>query len=290
MRPLLLLLWLLQAFTPLPAQNQDCATAFTVCGLGSTHFNFPIGTNSSDSGVNGTCISSEMNSTWIVWTIIQGGWMTFTLSPDSSYQDLNFVLYKIPGIDDCINKVKIRCMASGENIGEPFSTWQACTGDTGIAAGQSDTEEGPGCSSGANNLLAAQVAENGDHYLLLVNNSNFSSGGNAAGFSIQFGGAVILDCSNVVSEGHNFAITNSCCSLHPNPSKGFSWLTIEEEELRGADVTIYNLFGQVVFSKPHILDKRTLLDLTRLSDGNYLLQLRKEARVVSSRFVLLAGY
>ncbi len=76
-------------------------------------------------------------------------------------------------------------MASGENVGQPFSTWEPCTGATGLSIGASDTEEIPGCQAGDDNFVSAINMEAGKAYALVVN--NFSNTGN--GFSIDFGGS-----------------------------------------------------------------------------------------------------
>ena len=63
------------------------------------------------------------------------------------------------GIDDCSNKVELRCMASGENVGAPFAEWEPCTGATGLALASTDFSEFPGRTLG----IDAPPDEYGDH-------------------------------------------------------------------------------------------------------------------------------
>ena len=75
-------------------------------------------------------------------------------------------------------------MASGENVGDPFSVWEPCTGPTGLSLWSVDIEEIPGCQPGNDNFVAAIDMESGKSYALIVN--NFSNTG--SGFSISWGG------------------------------------------------------------------------------------------------------
>ena len=134
----------------------------------------------------GTCLDggagdTETNSTWFTWTAANNGTLTFTLTPTNPEDDLDFIVYELPnGINNCIGKQVLRCMASGE-----FGTSSApCMGPTGLAFGSNDVEEGTGCTPGDDNFLAPLQLEIATSYALLIN--NFTSTGN--GFSLSFGG------------------------------------------------------------------------------------------------------
>lgn len=281
------LLLIFLSYNFIEAQNfQDCTNAFKVCAAqGTTHFEPAEGANNFDSGLSNTCLPAEVGSTWIYWTVLQGGWMTFTLFPDSSYQNLDFILFKTDSPADCADKEKIRCMASGENVGADPATWIACSGQTGLSAGQSDTNESAGCSPGDNNLLAAHFAETGDHYLMMINNSNFSNGGPAAGFTLQFGGSVNLDCADVISSNNELTDKTQSISLYPNPSSGILFFDIDEE-LLGSDLVVYNLLNQVVFTKKNLVQQKQAMDFQHLPNGNYTVALQKDTKVATARFVL----
>ena len=132
-----------------------------------------------------SCIREEISSVWYKWTCDDPGSLTFTLTPNQDSDDLDFAVYELPnGIDNCNNKIMLRCMASGENVDEPFDTWQPCTGATGLNLASTDIEELPGCQPGNDNFVAAVDMEAGKSYALIVN--NFSNSG--SGFSITWGG------------------------------------------------------------------------------------------------------
>ena len=136
------------------------------------------------------CLTDEFNSVWYKWTCKDPGSLTFTLTPNNfipgiESDDLDFVLFKLPsGIDVCNNKELLRCMASGANVGEPFSAWEVCNGPTGISLGDGDISEDAGCQSGNNNFVEAIQMEADTSYALVV--MNFTRSG--LGFSIDFGG------------------------------------------------------------------------------------------------------
>ena len=131
-------------------------------------------------------VQAEISSVWYKWTCDMSGSLTFTLTPNQSSDDLDFAVFRLPGgINDCNNKELLRCMASGENVGAPFSEWEPCTGPTGLDLASSDTEEFPGCAPADDNFVSAINMVAGESYALIVN--NFSNTG--SGFSIDWGGS-----------------------------------------------------------------------------------------------------
>ena len=184
-------------FFPVPFPESDCRDAVVLCdkspftvesltGIGSDRNELPPG----------VCIGEEFASAWYKWTCDEPGSLTFTLTPnnfvnlDRESDDLDFAVFELPnGINDCSNKVLIRCMASGANVGPngaplPIAQWRGCNGPTGLLEGDTDLVENPGCQPGNNNFLAPLNMESGKSYVLIVN--NFSRSG--LGFSIEFGG------------------------------------------------------------------------------------------------------
>ncbi len=134
---------------------KDCETAYNPCGESPFHLDGSEGHGVMDAGIDTTCVLGESNSTWITWTVMQGGTLTFVLTPDSIEDDLDFIVYKFGVDNDCATKELIRCMASGENVGQPPSTWEDCVGPTGLAIGEVDVQEVPGCTSSDNNCQTA---------------------------------------------------------------------------------------------------------------------------------------
>ena len=173
-------------FNKIPEPTSDCVDGVLLCDKSSFTVQSVQGAGADTFEIDVTsCIQDEISSVWYKWTCDVSGTLTFTLNPNQSSDDLDFAVYELPnGIDDCDNKIMLRCMASGENVGEPFPNWEPCTGPTGLSLGSTDTEELPGCQPGNDNFVAAVDMESGKSYALIVN--NFSNTG--SGFSISWGG------------------------------------------------------------------------------------------------------
>ncbi|MCB0704023.1 MAG: gliding motility-associated C-terminal domain-containing protein [Saprospiraceae bacterium] len=170
----------------IPDPESDCPDGVVLCDKSSFNVSQLVGAGELLNEVDGTCIGQEFSSVWYKWTCDDPGSLTFTLTPDNPTDDLDFAVFEMNnGIDDCSNLTLLRCMASGENVGSPFSQWAACTGPTGLSLGSTDTQEVAGCQAGDDNFVAAINMEVGKTYLLIVN--NFSNTG--FGFSIEFGGS-----------------------------------------------------------------------------------------------------
>jgi len=174
----------LNNYNQVPDPQQDCNTAVILCDKSPFTVQSVVGFGQQEVDVN-TCMQGESASTWYKWTCDTPGTLGFTLSPSNATDDLDFIVYQLPnGIDNCSNKELLRCMASGENVGQPFDTWEPCTGPTGLSIASADLEETPGCASGDDNFVSAIDMVAGQSYALVVN--NFSNTGN--GFSIEFNG------------------------------------------------------------------------------------------------------
>ncbi len=170
--------------------ESDCGSAVVLCDTEPFSLENLNSAGRDLNEVDGTCIQEEFASSWYTWTCDVSGTLTMDLIPNNNAtnqitDDLDWAIYELPnGVEDCTDKQLLRCMASGENVGQPFSSWNMCNGPTGMRAGESDTEEQPGCASGDNNYVAPINMVSGRSYALIVN--NFSRSG--LGFAIEFGG------------------------------------------------------------------------------------------------------
>lgn len=178
-------------YNAVPEPGGDCNTGTILCDKSSFSVDFISGTGNNpneidNAGCNSiTCDIQESSSVWYKWTCKDPGTLSFTLTPSNSTDDLDFLVYELPnGVDDCSDKIELRCMASGENVGEPLPQWENCTGPTGLSLSDSDFSETCGCQGGDNNFVAALDMIAGKSYALVIN--NFSETG--YGFSIEFGG------------------------------------------------------------------------------------------------------
>ncbi|NNF34641.1 MAG: T9SS type B sorting domain-containing protein [Saprospiraceae bacterium] len=177
------------------APEADCGNSVVLCDKSPFTIQNLNTAGSNTNEVDGSCIQQEFASSWYTWTCDDPGTLTFDLIPNdfginAITDDLDFAIYELPnGINNCSNKVLVRCMASGANtLGNgaiaPLSEWAACNGITGLRAGETDTNEDPGCLAGSSNFIAPLNMESGKSYALVIN--NFSRSG--LGFHIEFGG------------------------------------------------------------------------------------------------------
>lgn len=197
----------LDDFVPVPSPESDCSEAVVLCDKSPFQVEFlnTSGNNTDELvGFEDRCLRSEMSSAWYKWTCKDPGSLTFTLTPNNfidrerESDDLDFAVFELPGgLDDCIGKEMVRCMASGGCQQEPYDAWKICNGPTGLATGSTDTDEFQGCSGPCSSSLPGQPGNQlddnfisplnmvaGRSYAFLVN--NFTESGR--GFSIEFGG------------------------------------------------------------------------------------------------------
>ncbi len=186
-----------EGFIPPPNPQSDCANAVILCDKSEFVVDTLLGIGIKDPDVENTCVREEFSSSWYKWTCETSGNLTFNLIPNNylmgfESDDIDFVLYELPGgIEDCFNKLELRCMASGANRNpngqtSPFPEWQRCNGPTGLQVGDPDVMEPPGCKNASQNSYVDAInMVAGKSYALLVN--NFSQSG--LGFAIEWGGS-----------------------------------------------------------------------------------------------------
>ena len=179
----------LNSFNLVPPPESDCADAVLLCDKSSFNVERLAGTGSETNEILtlGLCLNEELASSWYKWVCDVSGTLTFTLTPNNPADDLDFILFELPGgLDDCENKSAIRCMASGENVNQPLGDWVRCTGPTGLEIGDPDVIELAGCAEPSNDNFVAEVnIVAGRAYVLMIN--NFSQSGQ--GFTMEFGGS-----------------------------------------------------------------------------------------------------
>lgn len=263
------------------AQHKDCATALELCGDSPFHIVPAAGIGVADADIDYTCVFQEYNSMWVKWTVMEDGIISFILTPDSSWQDLDFVVYQLGGENDCLDKIPIRCMAAGANTGQPPHTWVNCTGATGLAPGNTDTEELGGCQPGSNNFLAPIQATAGDQYVMLIN--EFSDSG--YGYTLSFTGTAVLSCISGTSNPE-LVKPQVTFAVHPTVSTGTIFICIAGAGLPDNHMTIFNTEGQVVYSNDKLSGTATQVDLHHLPPGVYVAGLRTSNSMQTQKFLI----
>ncbi len=263
------------------AQHKDCATALELCGNSQFYIIPTSGIGLADAGVSNTCVGQEFNSMWVKWTVMEAGIISFVLTPDSVWQDLDFIVYE-PGDEyDCIDKIPIRCMAAGANVNQPPQEWVNCMGSTGLAPGNTDAEELPGCLSGNNNYLAPIEAFAGAEYIMLIN--EFSQSG--LGYTLTFTGSAELNCTTGTADPELIK-PQVTFTVYPTVSTGTIFIRIGGDKLPDNQLTIFNTEGQMVYSEGQISGTDFQLDLHHLPPGVYVATLRSSCSMQTQRFLI----
>ncbi|RME95832.1 MAG: hypothetical protein D6772_12660, partial [Bacteroidetes bacterium] len=178
----------INTFREVPPPDGDCPTGVVLCDREPFTVDFVAGVGDIPGELSVTCdatdcVLTESSSTWYKWVCEESGPLAFTLTPLNPADDLDFVVFELPnGLDNCSDAIPLRCMASGENVGQPLADWAPCTGQTGLSLADPDNAEACGCQAGDNNFAQAVDMVAGRTYALVIN--NFSQSG--SGFSIEF--------------------------------------------------------------------------------------------------------
>lgn len=169
--------------------GKDCETAnflYNTNNIGISQF-YGAGLKNTESA--GTCLGGESNSTWYKWKAANNGTLVFTITPDKTSDDVDFVLYDLGTTGDCANVMAdsaIRC-AAGHGIcaiGPNYS-------QTGLDFHSIDLYEATGCDGTQDGKLKYVNMIAGNNYALLIN--NFTSSG---GMTLKF-----TDQNNVAGTG-----------------------------------------------------------------------------------------
>ena len=259
-------------------QNSDCTDAINLCG--DTVFTFESGIDAGQvdelSADDNLCVRTESTSNWLEWTMAEAGTLTFVLSTIDNFTDLDFVLYRVTG-QICEDLEAVRCMASGVSTGQDS---EPCMGPTGLALGETDVSENPGCDNGSNNFLAPLETQAGERYVLLV--MNFTQTGNVD-ISLEFEGARIEDCGSGSTSVEDATTTTSLFSI--SQSATHLDINVHNQSSEASILTVYNITGQVV-SSCTIADNHYTLDLAGIPTGQYLTRLTQGKNTDTKRFII----
>lgn len=259
--------------------HTDCTDPYIPCGQSPILFDPLLGYGLDELINTDYCLTEELNSIWIELNVREWGFLTFVISSVGPAQDMDFMVFEIED-NDCDNMTLIRCMASGESSGSPST---ACIGDTGLAVGENDIEEGVGCDPGDNNFLAPVDVDTGDQLMLLV--IDWSQSGEP--FSIDFGGSARLDCIDFTSSINESKIDPNGLSVYFSNQTNELVLDVLEQELAGANLEVYDLVGNKVYSEGQLILGAQTIDLSMLQNGNYFYTIQKSNRSYSDCLVKL---
>ncbi|MEM9548013.1 MAG: T9SS type A sorting domain-containing protein [Bacteroidota bacterium] len=277
----LLVLLPLSAF----AQNfQDCQNAFSICEKNTYHFDKLEGHgNRLESFSSTRCfqglLASETNSQWLTWKVEKSGLLTFVINPFYSQDDFDFILFLKDG--DCGTLKEVRCMASGNTIGDAHGNYD-CLGKTGLNLSSVDDFEKTGCKYNDDNFLKFLTANEGEEYLLLINNYN-----SHGGFSVSIEGTAELSqlskCQKNTLEEH-IIITQ----MFPNPTSEEIQVQFVSKNEGLYNLQVLNVKGELVseISNEAIIGLNTInVDVCDLVSNTYVIQVQLNGFSSAKRFV-----
>lgn len=172
-------------FQPLNTIGGDCSEALVLCNQKALSIKNVVVVNNVLNEMDGTSCydGGEDKVFWFKWICDEPGNLTFNITPVNIDDDYDFVTFELPnGINDCVNRRELRCMASGEDINRRWRKY--CRGSTGLRAGESDVSEDIGCPRRNNSYLKPLSMESGKAYALAI--INYSNSAN--GFGLEFEG------------------------------------------------------------------------------------------------------
>jgi len=263
------------------ARYQDCSTAFPVCELKTYYFDDMTGVGDElEAKVQPNCFQGqffETNSKWLKWKVKESGIITFVINPFKENDDFDFVLFRRT-YDRCSNLEEVRCMATGRNL--ESSDAGRCLGKTGLSVSSLDDFESTGCKFSSDNFLKMLKAEEGEEFLLLIN--NFES---SMGFSISMEGDAILypydkECLDIAQPLY---ITG----IFPNPA--FNTINIEFRSNSQDNVVfeILDITGKKYFIldvKPNLGVNLQTLNISNLPEASYLVKVRQGGFITTKQF------
>ncbi|MBU1371897.1 MAG: gliding motility-associated C-terminal domain-containing protein [Bacteroidetes bacterium] len=172
-------------FPPLQP-GQDFSNASLLCSKDAFTQNKVSGSGLDNNEASGTCLSGsgEANSTWYKWIAANDGILTFTITPTSTSDDIDWVLFDLgpsntPQKPNASNA--LRCAAgSGVTCSPSYYL-------TGLNLTSTDFNEQAGCGIGQDGFVRYVDAKQDHLYALLIN--NFTSTDN--GFRLDFTGSTV---------------------------------------------------------------------------------------------------
>jgi Secretion system C-terminal sorting domain len=275
--------------------NSDKATPINVCDKSPINiFAFGNAGKSTSEIMLPNSALKETHTTWLQYSIAKAGAMTFSIIPNSLYDDIDFVLYKqLPNLRWEI----IRAATNGPMLGgEKPIFYKGNT--TGMEVGDPDqfTNDGAGKAATENSdndgfTTAVNVAV-GEKYLLAIN--NFAD---CNGFRLAWTGTFsIQPCPIGVNIGNKVqkTIDVNVSEAFPNPSNEYINLDIfiandDATTKEPTDIYLIDILGRIQSTQklsPQKGESRITFDTQHLSPGMYHIQTNIKGERYIRKFVI----
>lgn len=232
---------------------------------------------------------SETNSIWLSWKVFKSGTLTFTILPEQPDDDVDFILYRVNQDNLTCNDYEIvRCMRAGPILGNENEVEKNyCTNSTGLLAGAGESRLPVGCSETNENFLSEVLVEEGERYILLINNYLSSDG-----FTLKFGDDFLPDpsyggCLNIADLNNTSSQSIWLSNIFPNPATDKINFDISCMESGSCVAQVVAMNGRIeeeyVFELSKGLEKYSVA-VENLPDGIYFLRILTESGVVIKSF------
>lgn len=199
---LLILILLVSNFGYSQNSVGDCIGAIPVCQTVYVEEISPLGPGNIDPELTDvTCIVDERNSAWYIFTIVMGGQLGFTITPENLSNDYDWCLFNITDVDCDGIHTSVDYVASCNATGG-IQGGKSCHGVTGADGTVPYSFQNFGCGNdpptefgGLCPLNALVPVETGETYVLFLDNWT----GSTDGYTLAFneGDAVILDTAEL---------------------------------------------------------------------------------------------
>jgi hypothetical protein len=225
------------------------------------------------------------NGLWLRWTAANNASLAFSLDPNQSTDDLDFVLYRCTG-SDLSTLTAVRCMASGGVLGETLPNLR-CLGSTGL---QSESQSKgsnakAGCGNGQSAWLPAIESQIGFTWLLYV--SNYDS---RSGFRLHFEAlGLVADCN--ASEDRKEDTNTMAFAVgepSPNPAKDRVVLPITAPLSVACTISLLGADGMLLHRQTpqlHAGLQMIELDASNLAAGTYFIQVQTDSDLIQRAFL-----
>ena len=273
----------------------DCVSAQILCDKAPITLNELTGYGNFSENSLGTCFQNdfqETNSIWFKWKVANAGTLAFTILPLNEADDIDFVVYRIKGINNCPFKESVRCMAAGPILGTESEIYQGCTGATGLRAGAEGGNHPSGCPKDGKNFLMPIDMKVGEYYALFINNFRSTGGaliewagtGNFQPFQEQ----CVPQSSTLNSTALHSGGQLQFSEAFPNPATDRVSITALSDEEHNGQIQVIGSDGRLELSMPFTVSagSNTIeLPTETLRQGVHFVKLHADKETHLLRFV-----
>jgi len=183
---------------------------------------------------------------------------------------------------NCQKMEEVRCMAAGQNIGDAEDINTKCKGRTGLSLSSVDEFERQGCRFSSDNFLKMLHVEQGEEFVLLINNFDSKDG-----FSITFEGDThlrsLIDC-DMISINEPLMIVN----LYPNPAVNSINLEYLVQKAEALQIDLMDIAGKSYHHfdiVPELGKNKNTFVLSDIAKGSYLVRIRQGKFTTVRQFI-----